>query len=98
MQRLIRRRDTRTFLTKDGNWTSDIHDAARFSDRKKLFEAIQKLRGGDLEIYFSFDELETHRWDFTLPLTEAAPRTDTPVAPDPTLHPMMPPPDPRNPH
>lgn len=70
MKKMIRSRVTHAFLTRDGNWTSDLSKAARIDDVYAATEVVIKLGLSDVELYYSFrDERLSQHWDFSHPLT-----------------------------
>jgi hypothetical protein len=68
MSKLIRCRKTLRFLTKNGSWTSKLHDAARFLDHALAHAAVEQFQLCDVELYYLFGEHKTSSYDFTLPL------------------------------
>ncbi len=64
---LIRRRDTRTFLGREGGWTADVQKAWRFREYSDAVEAVQRFRLQDVELYYPIYDGRTSEWDFTLP-------------------------------
>jgi hypothetical protein len=65
MRKLLRHKCTRAFLTKDGAWAQDIHEALILSEPATP-GAVSGVQTGDLEIYYSFDDAHESQYDFAV--------------------------------
>ncbi len=57
---------TGRFLTTDGGWTDVVNRARGFDDFLQAVAAMQRLHLRDAVIYYSFDEQEPSRYDFSV--------------------------------
>lgn len=70
LAKLIRSKATRAFLTKDGQWTAHVQNAARFTDLSLARAAMQQFQLHDVELYYFFGDGSLTRYDFAIPLDE----------------------------
>jgi hypothetical protein len=68
MAKLIRCKATKRFLTKRGNWTHKLVDAARFLNLSLAQAAVHKFQLREVELYYLFSEDALSQYDFTLAL------------------------------
>lgn len=68
MRRLIRCKATKTFLTKEGAWTSNIQEALQFGHHTEAWAARKHFGLQDVELYYSFDNAKESQYDFPLAL------------------------------
>jgi hypothetical protein len=68
LRKLIRCLPTKAFLTNSGGWTPDIANATVFSDFLAAFATRNRFDLHDVEIYYSFEEGRTSKYDFALTL------------------------------
>ena len=66
-RKLIRWKQTKAFLTKDGGWSYDITKAYIVSGYADLKEIRSKFPHIQMEIYHSFED--SHESDFVVPVT-----------------------------
>ena len=68
MRKLIRSKATKEFLTRDGTWTVDYHQAAIFEDQVRAFAVKRDLQLTGVEIYYLFGEKPDAQYDFAVAL------------------------------
>jgi hypothetical protein len=68
MNKLIRSKATRQFLTIDGHWTGKLDHAGHFPDQAVVHDVVDKFHLHDVELYYLFGEHVASQYDFTIPL------------------------------
>ena len=68
LRKLLRCKQTKAFLTPDGDWTQDIQKALHLSEPAEAKALSEGLNPQELEVYYSFVDHRESQWDFTLPL------------------------------
>jgi hypothetical protein len=69
MTRLVRNPVTREFLTRDGQWTPDLHRAKPVADFEQAVALLKYFGMTQAELYYTFrDTFRSCRWDFSIPL------------------------------
>ncbi len=68
MKRLIRNKSTQTFLTSDGKWTSDYHNAWDIPEYRQALATVERLELHNVEVYYCYDDEKTSQVNFAVPL------------------------------
>ena len=68
MTRLIRKKASQAFLTREGGWTDDPRQAWQLPGNLEARAAMHELQLHDVELYYCYLEQQTSHWDFVVPL------------------------------